>query len=95
MNTRNSTLTRLVTAVRLGWTRQRNSDFNRANSRLQGLLMIFCGYCVAAVFIMSLIGVAIGRDIKGNLEGAAITAVAAFVLIKLGKAIRWSGTSNT
>ena len=95
MNTQDSTVTRLVSAVRLGWTRQWNSDFNRANRRLQGLLMIFCGYCVAAVFIMSLIGVATGRNIKGNLEGAAITAVVAFVLISLGKAIRRAGTNNT
>jgi hypothetical protein len=88
-------LTRVISAARLGWNRGRDSGFNRANRRLQGLLISFCGYCVALVFVMSLIGVAARRNIQGNLEGAAITAAAAIVLIKLGKAIRRSGISKT
>jgi hypothetical protein len=87
-------LTKFFSAARLGWNRGRDSGFTRANRRLQGLLISFCGYCVALVFVMSLIAVAARRNIQANLEGATITAVAAFLLIKWGKAVRRSGISK-
>ena len=90
MDTPNSGLTTFISAVRLGWNRGWNSDFNRANRRLQGLGLIFGGCCVAVIFTISLLAVAVGRNVKGNLIGAAITAAVAFGLIKLGKAIRRS-----
>ena len=91
MDTPKSALNTFVSAVRLGWHRGWNSDFSRANRRLQALLVSFQGYCAAVIFAISLIAVTAGRNIKGNLVGVAITGALAIFLIKLGKAIRRLG----
>lgn len=80
----------LIPAILHGAKRGWDLDFSRGNRRLTGLLLCFQGYCVAFIAVLSLIAVAFGRNVTGNLEGAAIMGFIAFVLIKLGRFTRRS-----
>jgi hypothetical protein len=55
-----------------------------------GVLIAFHGYCAVCVCIMSIVAAVAGRNPRGNLEGAVITGIIAFALIKLGKSVRRS-----
>ena len=94
MNTSDRRVSSLASAVgqgvKRGWNQEWNSDSSLRRRRLIGLLIAFHGYCAGFVCVLSIVGALAGRNPRGNLEGALITSVIAFALIKVGRSARSS-----
>ena len=98
MNSPHRRATPLASAIgqgaKRGWNQGWNSDSSLRRRRLIGLLIAFHGYCAGFICVVSIIGAVAGRNPRGNLEGAVITGVIAFALIKLGRSARRSAVED-
>ena len=80
----------LASAISQGAKRGWNLPISLQSRRLSCLLICFQGYCLGFISALSMIGAVAGRNPRGNLEGAAITGVIAFALIRVGRSVRRS-----